>query len=181
MFQVQDYDHQGQGQNSPQFQAPTSSQGRPQNIKRNKHQKFTNKNQPQGQTKVKLPKFLTQKIPSQNPYKCVKCPFTSNYSIDMIKHQKTHSNEINQEFKMLRCGLCEFKTPYNSEEMKRHAQIHQKKVKCEICNYFFFNAESLRAHVEKEHKPFVCEICELKFNQKIMLEKHYNYCHGISI
>ena len=65
--------------------------------------------------------------------------------------------------------------------MNKHvASVHERKIKCNICDASFASNQSIKIHIDSVHegeKPFNCNICDASFTEKGNLNKHVASVH----
>ena len=118
-----------------------------------------------------------------NMYSCNKCPASFKHKKDLIRHEKTHSDE------KFTCAICNVSfhridvlkrhtiNRHKTEEQNRH-KTEDQHFKCTKCKKVFKHKKNLIRH-EKTHsdEKFACPVCQVTFGQECNLKRHIEKQH----
>ncbi|XP_043233152.1 zinc finger protein 525-like isoform X9 [Amphibalanus amphitrite] len=102
--------------------------------------------------------------------KCEWCQYSTNKSIDMNRHRRTHTGE-----RPYRCNICD-KTFTKQSNLTTHRRIHtgERPYNCDICGRTFSWQNALTRHrrIHTGERPYRCDICDKTFTVQSSLMNH---------
>lgn len=119
--------------------------------------------------------FLSQEYDDQRSeeppgkFQCSQCPYSSDLSLDVARHERTHTSEAPALRPLYPKSL-------TSESNLKIRQQEETPHECETCGQRFTKAGNLRRHRRLVHAPdspwFTCSHCGKGFTRKDGLETH---------
>lgn len=116
-------------------------------------------------------------LPAYNPDKLLSGTFKVKMEANKVENLPKYHRKKNKKTKtkQLKCGVCN-KELKSLDTLKRHRQIHEKRIQCPICSFHFVPRRfetHLKDHEIKEKEPkFECNVCSKKFFKNENLSAH---------